>query len=70
MQLDWSFEEMMLYVADRAVKMGRVCYLFDLKGKLDYSWRYIPGWLFKAYPGGRTVMSVDGVKFQNGREER
>jgi hypothetical protein len=51
----------MVEVARMAVKEDRVCYLyFDKTKGFTASYIYWNNWLFKAYPGGRMVLSVNG----------
>ena len=54
---------MMGLVESTAILTGKCCYLFRIHNKLDYCFNFMPGWLFKAYPGGRKVLSVEGKKY-------
>jgi hypothetical protein len=60
-----KMSEMMRLVEEEAITTGRCCYLFQMHDKLNYCFNFMPGWLFKAYPGGRTQLSVDGSKIWN-----
>lgn len=58
-----SFESMMQLAVDKAANMGRSCYVILANGKLECDFHWIRGWLFRAYPGGRKVLSVEGKEF-------
>ena len=47
---------------DTAVTEGRVLYVFSRSQGPGYyvSHRWAKGWLFRAYPGGRKVLSMAG----------
>lgn len=54
----------MITVAKMAQDEGRVCYLFANGPidnlRLEASHQYWHDWVFKAYPGGRKILSVKG----------
>jgi hypothetical protein len=54
-----TFFEAMAETTKTAKKYGRACYLY----KTSHYWcsfQYWDDWLFRAYPGGRKVLSVTG----------
>lgn len=60
-----TFQEAMAETAKQAQEENRVCYLY--KNRLgNFRWgisaQYWDDWLFKAYPGGRKELSVEGSK--------
>jgi hypothetical protein len=54
--------EMMTLVEEKAIETGRLIYLFQLRDGFDYCFNFMPGWLFKVYPGGRKQLSIEGSK--------
>jgi hypothetical protein len=62
-------KEMMQLVVDKAELTGRCTYLFRNSKDFDYSFRYMPGWFFKAFPGGRKQLSVEGQAWLKKEEE-
>lgn len=66
-----EFNKMRLLVIGEAEVTGRCCWLFlRSENKYDYSFRFMPGWLFKAYPGGRRQLSVAGKKHWDGLKNK
>jgi hypothetical protein len=45
-----------------AQKEFRLCYLYYTHDEYSASFTYWHDWLFKAYPGGRKVLSTLGIK--------
>lgn len=60
-----NIQEAMAEVVKMAAEKGRVCYLYPpaIGTGFRASFEYWNDWLFKAYPGGRKVLSVRGKKF-------
>jgi hypothetical protein len=59
-----TYQEAMAEVTKMAQEKDRVCYLYGHGPvnnlRLEASFQYWHDWLFKAYPGGRKVLSVEG----------
>lgn len=60
-----NFREAINETVKQAQEENRVCYLY--KNRIgNFRWgvsaQYWDDWLFKAYPGGRRVLSVEGTK--------
>lgn len=52
----------MAEVARMARERGEICYLYKTQAGYIASFQYWKDWLFKAYPGGRKVVSIEGRK--------
>jgi hypothetical protein len=66
-----KFTEAITETANMARDSGRICYTYRiLPGKFTFgaSFKYYSDWLFKAYPGGRTILSVLGKQYLDPRE--
>lgn len=59
-----TFTERMTEAAKEAEATNRITYLYFKNDFFFTSSRYLENtkWLFKAYPGGRKVLSVEGEK--------
>ena len=51
-------------VVEMAQHENKVCYLYknNLTKEYEASYTYWKDWLFKAWPGGRKQLSVEGTK--------
>lgn len=60
-----NFKEACVETVKEARAKGQIAYLYKLSGKFPWgtSLNYWNDWLFKAYPGGRKVLSAKGTKF-------
>lgn len=58
--------EAMAEVVQMARDKGELCYLYRRGPSGNFKWgasfQYWDNWLFKAYPGGRKVLSMEGKK--------
>lgn len=53
----------MVQVVTMAVQNNRLTYLYEnRRGEFTASYKYWDDWLFKAYPGGKKILSVKGKK--------
>ena len=52
----------MAEVVKMARASGKQCYLYKTKACYIASFQYWDDWLFKAYPGGRKILSTEGRK--------
>lgn len=61
-----TFEERMTEVVKEAESTNKITYLYFKYDFFFTSSRYLDNtkWLFKAYPGGRKVLSVEGEKIR------
>jgi hypothetical protein len=58
-----SFLRVIKEVVERSKNEFKVCYMYIVSGKgYGASFRYWKDWLFKAYPGGRTMLSRKGTE--------
>jgi len=58
----------MVEVVKMSQEQGRLCYLYNHHGEYEASFTFWPDWLFKAYPGGRKQLSLEGTRlFQQNR---
>lgn len=60
-----NFQEACEMTVKQSKEENRLCYLY--KNRIgNFTWgvshQYWKDWLFKAYPGGRKVLSVEGTK--------
>jgi hypothetical protein len=57
-----TIDQAAVEVVKMAEEEGRVCYLYRRSGKFRYgaSFAYWGDWIFKAYPGGRKELRVEG----------
>lgn len=64
-----SFLEALKECKFAAKHENRAIYLYENeKGELFYAGPMIfKKWLFKAYPGGQTILSVEGAKFMKSK---
>lgn len=62
-----TFEERMAEVVRLAEETNRITYLYFNNDAWFSSHRYLDNakWLFKAYPGGRKILSIEGKKSCN-----
>lgn len=60
-----NMKSAMVQVVEMAKDQDRVCYLYRNKITREYeiSFTYWKDWLFRAWPGGRKELSVDGSKY-------
>jgi hypothetical protein len=63
-----TFKEHMQQTVKEAEQTNKICYLILRYDFFSISNQYQDDWLFKAYPGGRKVLSVKGTKMLE-REE-
>lgn len=49
-------------VAQMARDKGQICYLYKSSAGYFASFQYWGDWLFRAYPGGRKILSTEGRK--------
>jgi hypothetical protein len=60
-----NFTNAMLDAVTMASETGRIYYIYKLiNGGFGISRKIYPDWLFKAYPGGRKVLSPSGAAFR------
>lgn len=57
-----SFKEACAKAAIKAGETGVQFFVYDAPTTWDVTASFRPGWLFRAYPGGRKVLSVEGTK--------
>lgn len=55
-----KFSEACISALDLARKHGWAFYVYECPSLWDVTAAYKPGWLFKAYPGGRKIVSPAG----------
>lgn len=68
-----TFLEAMTEVANMAINQNRIVYLYKGNGGKSKWWAslaYWNDWLFKAWPGGRKVLSVEGTKILQAERRR
>lgn len=60
-----SFSRAAAECVKMAAEKGTICYLYkrDGKGFWGLSYQYWRGYLFKAYPGGRKILTVEGREY-------
>lgn len=70
MEKEMGLKGAMKDTLNMAKSENEICYLYEDPGRGDYwaSFEYWDDWLFKAYPGGRTELSVSGKSLTESEE--
>ena len=65
-----NMRKMMSLADHNAAITGRCCWVFRIHDHLDYCYNFMPGWLYKSYPGGRKQLSIEGKALIESTKEK